>query len=65
MYFPQTVGLFILYGKSDLSFVLACALRIGTQAVIKVVAHRGDEQLAIRQAKMDGVYDKKPEGENG
>ncbi|GMH64613.1 hypothetical protein TL16_g04004 [Triparma laevis f. inornata] len=58
MYFPQSVGLFLLYFESQKGFILTCVLRIFTQAVIKVATFHLDEQQAILYAKRDGVYDR-------
>ena len=58
MYFPQSVGLFLLYFSSLESFILTCTVRIFWNAVVKVITFYGDEQAAIMIAKHDGVYDK-------
>ena len=72
MYFPQSVGLFLLYFSSQESFILTCLVRIFWNAVVKVVSFYVDEQQAIMIAKQDGVYDKddkqgkgKPEDKDG
>ncbi|GMH48932.1 hypothetical protein TrVE_jg8763 [Triparma verrucosa] len=58
MYFPQSVGLFVLFFESRSGFILTCLLRVMTQAMIKVATFYVDEQQAILYAKRDGVYDR-------
>ena len=56
MYFPQSVGLFLLYFESQNGFILTCVLRIFTQAVIKVRAKfpRGAKRRRALSIVTDG-----------